>query len=81
MTTRHLTRLDDDNYEAFREQAHRSGRNSTELVNAMLRYARPLADAGVFNLPHDMILAAIEQHAERIILMAETDGQGANPQA
>lgn len=59
---RHLTRLDDDNYQAFREQAFRSGTDSTTLINTMLRYALPLAAAGVFNLPHETIFAALRQY-------------------
>lgn len=77
--SRHLTRIDEDLYRHFRDQAHATGSNSTQLINDLLRYALPLAEAGVFNLPHEIIFAALEEHTKRLIAMAQTNG--APPQA
>lgn len=66
---RHLIRLDADNYEHFRDQAHRTKNpgGATAIVNGLLRYAVPLAEAGVFNLPHEIILEALEAHLSTLV--------------
>lgn len=60
--TRKLTRLDEDLYETLREQAHRANTDITAIVNGLLRYALPLAEAGVFNVDQATILEALAQH-------------------
>lgn len=69
--TRKLTRLDQDIYDTLREQAHRSNEPMTLIVNRLLRYALPLAEAGVFNLPHETILAALDLYGEQLLARAD----------
>jgi hypothetical protein len=65
--SRHLTRIDADLFEQFRKQGHNSKEPVTIIVNRLLRYALPLAEAGVFNLPHDVIFTALERYGEQLL--------------
>lgn len=67
MTERHLTRLDDDNYELYRNQAHATRQTSTYLINQVLRLAGPLLDAGIFQLPSQVVIEAVENYAMTVL--------------
>lgn len=71
MTDRHLVRIDADLFAHFREQGHQQHRHATAIINELLRYVLPLAQAGVLNLPHDVLFAALERYAAELAPAAE----------
>lgn len=57
-------RLAEDNHEKLRQQAFYQKTTITKLVNDLLRYSIPLAEAGIFNRPINDILRALDTLAK-----------------